>query len=391
MPPPFLKNLAWIWGDDRAGYCRVRDWESKKKNPEVTDYIFPRGDLVWEVISRVSDESKPHADKHYTFVVNFTRKVPAEGGKLNFGSGWILTKDLMNMHPLEDLQIMLEDNSKIEAIERKLDEKSCTNGACRIQNYLRARGIKHVKEVSKASDLKDNGEEKGLIKYYRKGDNLITDLKKPFYTPGDIIILKNGDKNKFDTKNPTHHPVLGPNLINWSGHTATIAKLHRKTDSQDVEKIDLIEAHMGKAETKGTTYSIDEIHYWGVAHWGFVWTDDKSSLAQTWDKWWFYHYANYMIIKNPPNTLVGKFHDYKNWWLYNNMDPNIANAEDKDKKAEEEKKKATDLLAEECKNRNRPVKTPEQLFNAKPKEKLKNFTSYLELHGVAYWVEPESS
>ena len=39
-------DFKWVWGGDKAGYCRVRDWENGVGDPKKTDWIFPRADLV---------------------------------------------------------------------------------------------------------------------------------------------------------------------------------------------------------------------------------------------------------------------------------------------------------------------------------------------------------
>ena len=63
--------VKWVWGGHKYGYCRVRDWANLVGNPKKTDWIFPRGDLVW--VNKVRETQGSEKEK-YSEVFNFYRK-----------------------------------------------------------------------------------------------------------------------------------------------------------------------------------------------------------------------------------------------------------------------------------------------------------------------------
>ena len=307
--------------------------------------------------------------------------------------GWVQTKDLIDINPLDMLGLELEGNVDDTPLEKRLDGKACTNGACAIQNWLRANAMKHVKEIGLAEVLRKDGDNtQKIIKYYKnKAGNRIIDLNKAPVWPGDIIIFGNHEKAKYKRKFLSPHVLMDPNYkmktIKWSGHTATIAKLELEKDTI-IKGIDLIEAHMsGGGKTEGTKYTLDDIHYWGVITWGFVATIKRSTdmtyWNNVWKDWWYFHrLVSLLLTKNM------KKHDENDWWYYKEL-KKTHSADQIETKAKEEYKLATDLLAKECKNRGRPPITIERVFSTDKDKVLKQKGSFLDVHGFAYWVEPK--
>ncbi len=378
-------DFKWVWGGDKYGYCRVRDWANGVGNPKKTDWIFPRGDLVLVLEVRETQESEK---EKYSEVFNYYRRQ----------FGWVQTKDLIDKNPLDMLGLELEGQVDDTPLEKKLDGKACTNGACAIQNWLRANAIKHVKEIGLAEALRKDGDNtQKYIKYYKnKAGDRIIDLNKAPVWPGDPIIFGNPEKAKYNSKyldtnmlkdpnNKILHPVK---KIGWSGHTATIAKLDLENDTM-IKGIDLIEAHMpGGGETKGTKYTLDDIHYWGIINWGFVATTKRSTdmtyWNNVWKDWWYYHVFVYALLSKKM-----KEHDEEDWWYYKELQKTHS-ADQMETKAREEYKLATDLLANECKKRGRPPLTIKRVFTKDKDKALKQKTSFLDVYGFAYWVEPKS-
>ncbi len=374
-------DFKWVWGGDKAGYCRVRDWVNGVGDPKKTDWIFPRGDLVLVLEVR---ETQGSEKEKYSEVFNIYRRQ----------FGWVQTKDLIKKNPLENLGVELIGNVDDTPLEKRLDGKACTNGACAIQNWLRANAMKHVKEIGLAEVLRKDGDNtQKIIKYYKnKAGNRIIDLNKAPVWPGDIIIFGNHEKAKYKSKFLSPHVLMDPNYkmktIKWSGHTATIAKLELEKDTI-IKGIDLIEAHMsGGGKTEGTKYTLDDIHYWGVITWGFVATTKRSTDMTDWNNvwkdWWYFHrLVSLLLTKNM------KKHDENDWWYYKEL-KKTHSADQIETKAKEEYKLATDLLAKECKNRGRPPITIERVFTKDKDKVLKQKGSFLDVHGFAYWVEPKS-
>jgi len=374
--------VKWVWGGHKYGYCRVSDWANLVGNPKKTDWIFPRGDLVW--VNKVRETQGSEKEK-YSEVFNFYRKQ----------SGWVQTKDLIDINPLDMLGLELEGTKADTPLEKKLDGKACTNGACAIQNWLRANAMKHVREIAWASDLRKDGDNtQKYIKYYKNkaGDRIIDFNKAPVW-PGDLIIFGNPEKAQHKSQYLHTNVLKDPNAkiktIAWSGHTATIAKLDLEKDTI-IKGIDLIEAHLpGGGDTKGTKYTLDDIHYWGIINWGFVATTKRSTDITYWDEvwkdWWYYHRMVYLLLaKKMPE------HDEEDWWYYKEF-KKTHSADQIEKKAKEEYKLATDLLAKECKNekRGRPPITIERVFIKDKDKALKQKYSFLDVYGFAYWVEPK--
>ena len=377
--------VKWVWGGHKYGYCRVSDWANLVGNPKKTDWIFPRGDLVW--VNKVRETQGSEKEK-YSEVFNFYRKQ----------SGWVQTKDLIDINPLDMLGLELEGTKADTPLEKKLDGKACTNGACAIQNWLRANAMKHVKEIGLAEVLRKDGDNtQKYIKYYKnKAGNRIIDLNKAPVWPGDLIIFGNPKKAKHKSKylytdvlkdpnNEKSHPMK---TIGWSGHTATIAKLDLEKDTI-IKGIDLIEAHMpGGGKTEGTKYSLDDIHYWGIINWGFVATIKRSTDMTHWNKvwkdWWYYHRLVYLLLAKKMDG-----HGEEDWWYYKEF-KKTHSADQIETKAKEEYKLATDLLAKECKNRGRPPITLERVFEEDKDKVLNQKYSFLDIYGFAYWVEPKS-
>ena len=244
-------------------------------------------------------------------------------------------------------------------LEKKLDSKVCASGACEIQNWLRKAGIKHVPVTGSAKGIKVS---KTISYYYDNAGNRHTNVNKikDFLWPGDLIVFGNVDN--LDIGNTTLHLSVtnNPNntkfqYIGWSGHIATMSKFHLKTDGE-IEKLDLIEAHQStSSKTEGKTYEIENIYYWGIVNWGFKRTKDRVNYDNAWDDWWAYQYVEGK--KYNDNSLIAR---------------------------------AKTLLENECKNRKVPVITPEKAWD-RVEDKKSTACSWLDIYGLAYWIEPKSA
>lgn len=393
-------NDRWVYGEGKKAYVHLRVWNPGAPNPEApSKRVALRGDEAWVV-----DQKKGADGVDYAQIT-----VPRRGVKT---SGWVPASALREEHPLIDLTLQLNDNAPLDPRDQRLDRiydgRSCTNGAFLIQDWLRGyigpRGEVLKKQggpLSRPSEggtgladrLRRWGLEDKRISYYKKkdGKTLVSDPNDPvtWLWPGDLIVLSrprywNAKDSELEIV-PLNKPLLYPTLfegpdadlepwtITWSGHIATLVKL--EGTGGKYTSFQTLEAHTGSAETKGETYRLADILYWGMNHWGYVpvpGSRPPSGAA-----------ARKRYLEKAREKAKAAWED--EYWYYHQIAGESA-SDAAVKAAHLDKAKA--IFQRECQRRGRPVRTPDEaLALMNDHEDYRKWESGLEVFGFAYWLE----